>query len=250
MDLTQIAKIETLAANALVATQAETYDGWRLRNNGGVTRRANSVLAESSGHLPLSEKIKHAETWYKTFGVKARFQLCPASLPYPLIEELLARGYSRHSGARIQVAKIAEMSTKPERPITVSLQATPDKDWLELYEITENASPDKAHIRRQMLERLEPKSAFALANIDGVNAAVGLGVYEADYLGIFNMATLPELRKQGAATAILQNLAAWGKAQGASQLYLQVATENLGAQQVYEKLGFRTLYEYEYFEAP
>ncbi len=250
MQANQIATIETLAANALVAHHKESYDGWRLRYNGGVTRRANSVLAEFKGKLPLTEKIARAEDWYKNLGVKARFQLCPASQPENLLSELLNRGYSRHSGARIQVGHISDLANKTSRAVEVDLMPKPSKEWLELYELTENAPPEKAHIRRQMLERLDPLSAFALAKIEGEKAAVGLGVFEDDYVGIFNMATLPEMRKKGAASAILQALAHWGTQQGAKQLYLQVATENLGAQQVYEKLGFTTLYEYEYFEAP
>lgn len=245
-----IAHIETLAANALVATTRTSFDGWRLRYNGGVTRRANSVLAESSGTLPLAEKIAHAEDWYKALGARARFQLCPASQPESLMAELLQRNYSRHSGAKIQVGKIEKILANPSKDLELSLSPQPSEAWLELYEITEKAPPEKAHIRRQMFELLEPKTAFALAKIKGQNAAVGLGVYEADYVGIFNMATLPEMRKQGAASAILRKLAQWGHNQGASQLYLQVATENYGAQQVYEKLGFSTLYEYDYFEAP
>jgi ribosomal protein S18 acetylase RimI-like enzyme len=250
MQANQIATIETLAANALVAHHKESYDGWRLRYNGGVTRRANSVLAEFRGSLPLAEKIARAEDWYKQLGVKARFQLCSASQPEHLLAELLRRGYSRHSGAHIQIGTISDLLSKASRTVEVSLMPAPSKEWLELYEITENAAPEKAHIRRQMLERLEPLSVFALAKIKGENAAVGLGVFENDYVGIFNMATLPAMRKKGAASTILQKLAHWGQQQGARQLYLQVATENLGAQQVYEKLGFSTLYKYEYLEEP
>jgi hypothetical protein len=43
--MNQITQIEALAANAIPAAIVQELDGWRLRFNYGVTRRANSVLA-------------------------------------------------------------------------------------------------------------------------------------------------------------------------------------------------------------
>ena len=45
----QISLTEELAANALPPAVVQVVDGWRLRYNFGVTRRANSVLASEHG---------------------------------------------------------------------------------------------------------------------------------------------------------------------------------------------------------
>jgi hypothetical protein len=47
--MNEIAWIEELAANAVPPAIAQELDGWRLRCNSGVTRRANSVLAARHG---------------------------------------------------------------------------------------------------------------------------------------------------------------------------------------------------------
>ncbi len=245
----QITSVETFAANALSSHKIEHYDGWRLRYNYEVTRRANSVLAEKQGTKPLTQKLEYAETWYQNLGVKARFQLCPASQPSSLAELLIARGYSVHSGAKVQTAKLNKVVNKASNPnIKLVSSSSLNADWLNIYEQTENAPPDKAEVRKTMLECLQPKAKFMLAYLGSELAAVGLAVYEAGYVGVFNMATLPSMRKQGAATALLLGLAQWGETEGAEHIYLQVATENAGAQAVYEKVGFKTLYEYQYFE--
>ncbi len=245
----QIATVETLAANALSSHKIEHYDGWRLRYNHEVTRRANSVLAEKQGIKPLTQKLEYAEAWYRTLGVKARFQLCPASQPSKLADTLIARGYRVHDGAKVQVAKLKHVVTQATKPdITLVSSSSLNADWLSIYEQTENAPLDKAEVRKTMLECLQPKAKFMLAYLGSEVAAVGLGVYESGYVGVFNMATLPNMRKQGAATALLLGLARWGETEGAEHIYLQVSTENVVAQAVYEKLGFETLYEYQYFE--
>lgn len=245
----QIATIETLAANALSSHKLEHYDGWRLRYNHEVTRRANSVLAEKQGNKPLIEKLEYAEIWYQNLGLKARFQLCPASQPSKLADTLSTRGYRVHDGAKVQTAKLKKVLTKASNPhIRLVSSSSLKADWLTVYEQTENVPPDKAEVRKSMLECLQPKARFMLAYLGSEVAAVALGVYESGYVGVFNMATLPSMRKQGAATALLLGLARWGEAEGAEHIYLQVSTENAVAQTVYEKLGFETLYEYQYFE--
>ena len=246
-----IAQLETLAADALPTQVCKRFDGWRLRYNGGVTRRANSVLAEHEGTLPLEEKLEHVETFYTSLRTKARFQLCPASQPAVLDEVLAGRGYLREPGAKVQVADLSTVTAHAvalSQSATVELDSQPNSAWLEVYETVEGAN-DKKRVRREMFRRVE-RGAFVLARLNGQPAAVGLGVYGDAHVGIFNMATLTEQRRRGAASAVLSGLAQWGVAQGAHRLYLQVAEENVAAQQAYTRAGFKTLYAYHYRNAP
>ena len=246
-----IALIETLAANALPAKHATHLDGWRLRYNDGVTRRANSVLAERAGALPLMAKLERAETFYQDLAAPARFQLSPASQPATLDDALAGRGYLKEAGAHVQIALVNRVISQVEETAdasrdNTSLLQTPDLAWLRIYEAVEWQGPEEAKLRRAMLSTLSGEVAFALARLDGEPAAVGLGVYENNFLGIFNMATHPDFRRRGAATKVLSALAHWAKAKGANQLYLQVASQNDGARAAYERAGFTTLYNYHY----
>ena len=117
-----------------------------------------------------------------------------------------------------------------------------------MYRAVEKASLEKEKVRTWMLEHISPKAAFALLYLDNQPAAVGLGVFEDGYLGIFNMATLEAFRGRGGASTILAALIQWAKTQQAHTCYLQVVTENLKAQRIYQQVGFRNLYEYSYFE--
>ena len=231
----------------------QELDGWRLRYNEGVTRRANSVLANrDAGTLPLGEKLERVEAFYAHFGVKARYQLCPASQPQELDEILERRGYRRDGTVNVQVAELADVlqAQNATPQLHVTLHETLNDAWFDLYRCVEAADERKMAVRRAMLTRIAASTAFAIATLDEESAAVGLGVLERRQLGIFNMATHPNCRRRGAAAAVLQALGRWAEQKHAQQLYLQVAEGNDAARAVYERHGFRTLYAYHYREAP
>lgn len=241
-----ISALEHVAANALPASVTEFLDGWRLRYSYGVTRRANSVLAETHGG-DLEKKLETVESFYKRFNAKARFQLCPASQPSDLNGVLLSRGYTKVSGAKVQTVGLEAFNIN--RDIArVQLLEKPNDAWFSVYRAVEKADSHKEKIRTQMLHSIQSRAAFALLYLDDTPAAVGLGVFENGYTGIFNIATLENFRGRGGASIILASLAHWGKLQKGHTLYLQVGEENVVAQNVYQKLGFTTLYSYWYLE--
>jgi len=107
----------------------------------------------------------------------------------------------------------------------------------------------EAETRRGILQRITARTAYASLTVDGQPVCTSLGVLEDDWLGVFSMATHPEFRRAGAATAVLHALAAWGHRQHASHMYLQVMHGNRSAHALYERLGFTTLYDYYYLES-
>ncbi len=73
-----------------------------------------------------------------------------------------------------------------------------------------------------------------------------MGACEQGWCGLFNIATAPQHRSKGVATAVIHTLAGWALQNGAEQLYLQVMRSNSEALPLYEKLGFKHLYSYHY----
>ena len=249
----RIREIEEVAADAVPAAVVELLDGWRLRFNHGVKRRPNSVLANEDGSvLSVGAKIAHAEAFYAAHGLRARFQLSPASVPTDLDTLLEARGYLRANEAVcVQVAALSgSTDARPEETgLTVALLEHSTETWFTLYTEVEGLYGIKAVALRDMLGKLPGRAVFALA-YDGAGrpAATGVGVAHGGLLGIFNVATHPQARRRGLATALTAALCSWGRQRGASSAYLQVAANNVRAQGVYERLGFATLYSYFYRE--
>ena len=261
MSANPIHHIETLAFSAWPAREVEPLHGWQLRASDGATSRANSVWPNAPlGNASLDVTIEQVEQFYRARNLPSQFQLSPAAQPADLDAALAARGYGRHSPTLVQIA-----------PLNAILRATPglygqsdfalevaegwdddsERDWFAIYREVGGYDERAAGERRAVIQRLseQPQQPLALATLrlNEEPVAVGLGVVEDEWVGIFCMATLPVARRRGAGTALLRTLAIWAaQMRGATRAYLQVEAENQAAQALYARVGFETLYAYHY----
>jgi ribosomal protein S18 acetylase RimI-like enzyme len=253
-ELALILTLETLAANAWPAAESQTLDGWRLRATQGVTRRANSVWPNATeARMGLAEKLLFVEDFYRQRNQPVRYQICPAMQPMELDERLVEYGYAQVARTAVQVAELQNIlrQTPPLRSqpsFVVEVSESFDEEWFAAYCAVEHADDPDNPVRRAILQRIAPTSGFVTLRIDDEVAAVGLGVVETPWLGIFCMATQARFRRRGAASAILRTLAIWAQMYEATHAYLQVMEENQAAQTLYSQVGFATLYHYHYRE--
>ncbi len=243
-----IERIERLAFRAWPAGEVQECDGWRLRFTHGVTHRANSVWCCRTGEtLSLPEKIEAVEAFYAARARPSIFQLCPASQP-PLLDDVLEqRGYTRGRDTAVQVAALSEVLDRTAgADFAVTLGNTCDDRWLTVY--GEIAGVERSDLLRrgEIMRRTAPAAGYVVAWSGGAPCAVGSAVCEDGWLGVFNMATAPAHRRQGAARAVLCALASWAQADGVTNIYLQVMRDNAPAWKLYRQLGFSTLYGYHY----
>lgn len=245
-----IHSLEEIAANAWPTEVTQVVDGWRLRSNGGATRRANSVWPNRSGEsLSLTEKLALVEDFYARRGSPPCYYICPAVQPTDLDGLLEARGYSTDAHTAVQIASLAQILTRTETSTmpVVTVSETFNEAWFNFYHQTEKGntgSMDKLH---HIFQLIGPRAGFALLHTNtGQPIATGLGVVERGWLGLFCIVTHPQFRRQGAAINIIRALAQWGQTYGAAQVYLQVMAGNAPALALYARLGFETLYHYHY----
>lgn len=249
-------EIERCVLNAWPGQEVQTLDGWRLRAAGGVTGRANSVWPnEHNNALSIADKLVEVEHFYSERGLAPRYQITPAAQPAELDDLLAQRGYQHVSPTFVQTASLEDVlrSTPALRlspTLSVELAEQFDEDWFRLYVVAEDLDEYAATMRRVILSKIEPARGFVHVTIDGEPAAVGLGVVENGWLGIYCMSSLPAFRRRGAATAILRTLAIWAKMNEAQNAYLQVTQPNTVAQALYRGVGFTTLYPYHYRVRP
>lgn len=76
--------------------------------------------------------------------------------------------------------------------------------------------------------------------------AYGRGVMDRGYLGIYGVFVDPDFRRRGYGETITRELMAYGKKQGCTTAYLQVEMDNERAWTLYDKIGFREIYQYWY----
>jgi GNAT superfamily N-acetyltransferase len=242
--------LDQIAANAWPASVQQALEGWRLRANEGVTRRANSVL--TAAPVPTyAAWLEQIEDFYRRRQLPPRFQISDGS-PEGLDALLDARGYRSEAHSIVQIARAREVNeaarTARAAPAPHVIESDHlEEEWLEAYVAIEGAPQTRKAAYRTIYSAIGPRSRFlrAIAE-DGSVSAVGLAVTERGWTGFFSMATRPEYRGHGLATCLISLIAEWSLSCGAHSLYLQVVQDNDGAVRLYEKLGFARLYGYHY----
>ena len=247
MQSASVLEIEEAAFRAWPAEEVVELSGWRLRFTHGITRRANSVWPNGwHGETPLEERLAAVEAFAAERAIAPSFQLTSAAKPPHLDGALADRGYSIDAPVIVKTLELAGREAIPQgSEIEASVIASPIPEWLAVSVDRGRYAGVREHFSR-LLARIGDRAGYALASSKDGPIAVGLGVVDGPWLGIFGMLTLPEARRRGAARAVLDVLAAWGAARGASHAYLQVERENEPARALYAGARFLPAYEYHY----
>jgi GNAT superfamily N-acetyltransferase len=249
MNKDKIIAIEKMAARAWRPELEETLDGWRLRYTQGITRRGNSVLAiETGSEMPLAEKLAGVEDFYKGWGEPVCYQNTKAAQPSNLVSTLSSLGYQDDFHTQVQTANLDKILETTEGAASYNTYHE-DKlfdSWFDLYSGTWDYSDHSIAMRRGIFSRIIPAANFMLLTDGDAPVAVGLGVADGGWMGVYCMVTQEDYRRQGAATQVLHELAKWGKAQNASQMYLQVMENNPTGLALYDSVGFQFAYQYWY----
>jgi GNAT superfamily N-acetyltransferase len=172
-------------------------------------------------------------------------QVAPAEHHARLDSVLARRGWSVEGATDVLVAPVDDV-LEGMRPGAVGLRWRADAEWIGAWAACEGRADAHEH-RRQVLARIEPAAAYALAR-DG--AGVGLCVRERGWAGLFSIATAPHARGRGVAQAVVHALARWAAAGGAQRIYLQVEAGNAPAHALYARAGFTRSHGYHYRLAP
>jgi ribosomal protein S18 acetylase RimI-like enzyme len=239
--------LEQLAFRAWPAEEVVDAGGFRLRAMRGVTRRANSAWVDPCAREMPVDGIAGAEAFYSERGLPCLVQLAAVSAKPGLDELLAARGYALEAPVSVQIAEadaVAGVNGSPAASARPAVERTLTNDWFVTSVSTRFAGV--AEVYRGLLARLGDRAAFARAELDGQCVAVGLGVIDDGWCGIFSMHTLTPHRRRGIGRTLVQALAQNARDRGAHQLYLQVERDNAPALALYRGLGFVESYGYHY----
>ena len=233
-------QLDRLAAAAWPALEQVEVDGWLLRaavsaTGTPVTKRANSALA-----LALSRTCALDEV--------TRFYRDRALPPTVLVSDpdLAARldggGWTPHSPTQCLTGPLPSGSASG-----VTVTDAPTEAWLACWwAVDGRGGEDELEVARGCLARIAAPAAYACIVLDGHTVAVGRGVVQDGWLGIFSMAVLPAFRRRGLAGRVLVALGCWGDEQGARSAYLLIEGGNTGARALYDGAGFTLAHDYHY----
>ncbi|MGF7034974.1 GNAT superfamily N-acetyltransferase [Paenibacillus mucilaginosus] len=236
--MSEIRYYEEWAMNAWPCLQTRAVDGWLLRWADGYTKRANSVQPLYPAHLPLGQKIREAEAFYRRLELPVIFKMTEASEPAGLDAELENRGYALVEPVSIQTLRFGENGLPQPAHGEIELSPGLTEEWLSSFlAMSPSHAPHKETIRRLFAQPLSD-CCFAALKVNGETAACGLSVLHGGEAGLFDIVTGPAYRRRGYGEALILHLLHWGRERGARGAFLQVLAENEPAVRLYAKLGF------------
>lgn len=249
-----VAAVERVAFRSWPGLEQQVLGGWCLRFAHGITQRANSVWPNDGGIdvelVDVMQAVDAVEAYYHGRGLPARFQICPAAQPLGLDGLLAGRGYGSVGRTAVQHVALAELlSLAQGRPgLVVELSPQPSAAWWACYAAADKVEARSVAVRQTICGGIQIPARYATVLYGDQVIAVGSAAVADGWIGFFNIATLPDYRRMGAATQLMVCLGEWGQSVGASKAYLQVMANNEVALQVYARLGFTTGYFYHYRE--
>ncbi|MEV4005218.1 GNAT family N-acetyltransferase [Actinomadura sp. NPDC049753] len=227
--------MDELVAEAWPAPFAQDIGGWLLRHADGVTKRANSVLPlDDPGDV--DQAIGRAERFYAGLGLPAVFLMDAQARPEGLDGVLERRGYEL---VEPTIAMTADLSGPYERA-GVEVMDAPSREWLDRWWSVDGRYDHQL----PMAEKILAGVSAGYAGVDGL--AVGRGVVQGKWLGVYAMAVAPDARRRGLGRRVLRALLGWGSERGCERAYLVVVERNAAARALYESEGFVSAAAYHY----
>ncbi|MGI9488313.1 MAG: GNAT family N-acetyltransferase [Geminicoccaceae bacterium] len=242
--------IERLERSMLTSWPAlsTAFDGdWVVRLADGVTKRSNSVTCLATDDSDLGTRIDRVVDIYRDRGLPAIFRLSPLASP-ALDTGLNERGWRRFDETIVMTADLDDLATRFDGDVVhpVQIAKQPDQAWLKSCYRIDGAKSGHLATLTAMLERLVPKAGYARIQGGDDIDALALMVVDQELTGLFEVLTVSGRRRQGFARALLRELFAWSRREGADTAWLAVVADNLPAKRLYQSLGFREVYRYHY----
>jgi ribosomal protein S18 acetylase RimI-like enzyme len=223
------------------ARETEALGDWLLRAHGGITGRANSVMAVGDPGADLAAAAARVQSWYAERGLPALLQMPAAD---PRNEELNRLGWREQHVTIVQTAPIGPtvelIAPRPE--LAEEVLAEPSADWQGLMHDLDRDDP-QAHLA---ILTGPPVTGFAVVRDQGEPVAIGRVSIEGPWAGVTSVDVAAHRRREGLGLAVMRTLLAWADGQGARAAYLQVRALNEPALALYRRLGFVTHHPYCY----
>ncbi|MCW2958148.1 MAG: arginase/agmatinase/formimionoglutamate hydrolase arginase family-like protein [Solirubrobacterales bacterium] len=251
-DTDPVRAVEIASTRAWPATESAGHAGWLLRSTPGVDRaRSNSAVTPPQGGGRVAD-LDDVTDWYDRRGLRPRIMVSPVERHPEIDAELDRRGWAVQWDVDLLVAPLAPLCDVPSgRGHEVHVATRADADWLHAWARCEGRSlEDVAAQARHVLAPLGTRAICARVGPPHAATGVGLGVVEGSWCGLFAMATVPEARRTGVASAVLRALASTAAERGAVAAYLQVTTTNTEARALYARHGFWRSHGYRTRVAP
>ncbi|MDX2468164.1 MAG: GNAT family N-acetyltransferase [Acidimicrobiia bacterium] len=197
----------------------------------------------------MSSKLAYCEDWFRRHNLGLVFRQTPET-ESGVDEALNEAGFTVEGRTKVMVASLSQVVASLSKQTGDDVGAALSDEWVAAASSLWGIDESRAPAWRGILNRIDLPANYAAGyGVDG-SVAVGLGVVDGDWLGVFELIVAQAVRRQGHGARLLSELTQWGSACGASRAYLQVVEDNAAAIGFYKSVGFEEAYTYWYRRLP
>ena len=247
-ELAQVRRLEAVSFRSFPSTSTH-YDGtWAIRLTAGhPAKRLNSVNPlDPSDHAYIDARLELAKRKFESFGRELVFRQSPLA-PAELEDILDDRGWVRFDESIVMMLDLNASD------LSDYVDHVPMKDigfWVDSFiHLSAEAKSSKPGLV-EVIQSIQPTCGLFVKNDGDQNVAAVRCVHDNDLVGVFDLVTGTDFKRQGHAKALMGSALKWAKQSGARFAWLQVVAENTAAYELYNGFGFEELYRYSYRRAP
>ena len=247
-DLQLVRLLEHHSARCWPATFVDSLYGWEIRRTPDVSSgRVNSVNAiePERGHFDFV--LEKARALFEEQGEWPLIRIHPLAGEEP-VHRLEALGLRGEGETVVKTATLSNIMVPSPYSCIVSDAMTPD--WMRVFGDAHESSAEEREAIARALSRVTVKQGFAVVYDGGQPVASGRAAVVDGWIGLFQISTLPAMRRRGFGASLVQSLLNWGHQAGAHHAYLQVEAKNDTARRLYRNFGFQEAYRYTYWWLP
>jgi N-acetylglutamate synthase len=236
-------RVERALQLAWPALEQQICGDWLARFAPGVSRRSNSANPLRAHLRNVDADIAACEHAFRARGQRAMFRI-PAIVEAG-VDERLDRANYQWEGESVTL--YADLAPEVERDAGVTISSRPEPAWLAALAQLQGQTPEQAAIYAGVVGSIALPAGFIGLREEGEWAALAYGAIHDGLLCCESVVAHPQKRGRGLARRMMKALFAWGAAQGARDVCLQVTADNGPGLALYRRLGLNTeLYRYHY----
>ena len=236
--------------NAWPSLQTILYDGWVIRLANGHGNRANSVNPIYPSKTKLEEKLEYCDKLFTRRNLLTTYKLVGSGSHDPIDEhkainsELEKLNYTIINETSIQMREIPKPLTNNYEGMIV--KSCFDPQWIESVIDYNRIEEEHVLTFKNILGNILVDKIVVRKEIGDEVIGCGYGAIENDYVGVFDIVIKEEHRNKGYGREIVETIMFEAGKRGVKQAYLQVLLNNPVAWHLYEKMGFKEVYQYWY----
>lgn len=242
MALPDVLGFERAGLDAWPGIEVDWDGNWIRRAARGYTKRANSLQCFDPQDGDNAEaRLADGIAWFKARGVS------PVVRTTPLASASLNAILDAQGWTEIDRSHLYAMPLDTYRPdADAQILDLLDPAFLTAQQTLQGHSDDTMANMRALLAVVAVPAVGVVVWRDGVAAASGLMAIANGIVVTGNVITDPGRRRQGLAAAMMRSGLAWAAEHGATIAALNVNASNTAAMALYDGLGYRHQYDYNY----